>query len=93
MYSRQLEEKTLTLAASGWTYDKTFVLVDRETGSLWYPLPSTPGLTCISGVHADRRLAELSSSLAPWNEWSAVHPASGYLANPGVATMRSGIPF
>ena len=32
-----MDGRTLTLAPSGWTYKRTFVLYDRETGSLWYP--------------------------------------------------------
>ena len=30
MYSRELDGTVLTLAASGWTYQSTFVLYDRE---------------------------------------------------------------
>jgi hypothetical protein len=37
VYSRQIDGRNLTLVPSGWTYDNTFVLYDRETGSLWYP--------------------------------------------------------
>ena len=36
MYSREIDGKTITIAPSGWTYERTFVLFDRETGSLWY---------------------------------------------------------
>jgi len=37
VYSREIDGKILTLAPSGWTYKRTFVLYDKETGTLWYP--------------------------------------------------------
>ena len=59
MYSREIDGEILTLSASGWTYNNTFVLFDYETESLWYHLEGTDGLTSISGVYADRFLPEL----------------------------------
>jgi hypothetical protein len=35
VYSREIDGKTLTLSASGWTYDRLFVLYDYETESIW----------------------------------------------------------
>jgi hypothetical protein len=33
VYSREIDGRTLTLVPSGWTYERTFVLYDRETDS------------------------------------------------------------
>ncbi|MBW1822510.1 MAG: hypothetical protein JRI92_12285, partial [Deltaproteobacteria bacterium] len=33
MYSREIDDRLLTLAPSGWTYKNTFVLYDKETGT------------------------------------------------------------
>ena len=72
MYSREIDGKVLTIAPSGWTYKRTFVLVDRETGSLWYP--DETGLKSIQGVYFDRRLPEIPSTDTRWSEWSEAHP-------------------
>ena len=74
MYSREIDGKPLTLAASGWTYDDTFVLCDSETGTLWYPLPGVSGLTGISGPHRDQVLKELRSVRTSWSAWRRRFP-------------------
>ena len=79
MYSRVIYNKTLTLSASGWTYNNTFVLYDYETESLWYHLPGQDGLTCISGQYADRKLEEFQSTKARWNLWKAENPNSKFM--------------
>jgi hypothetical protein len=82
VYSRQVYGTIVTLSASGWTYNETFVLYDIETESLWYPLPDKSGLTCISGTHADKSLAELPSSQVRWVDWFTENPGTKYLKSP-----------
>ena len=82
MYSRVIDEQTLTLAPSGWTYRQTFVLYDKETGTLWYPLPETRGLTGISGPHKDRFLPELKSTRTRWHQWYKQHPETKFMHYP-----------
>jgi len=82
VYSRELEGETLTLSASGWTYDDTFVLYDRETFSLWYHFPGKDGLTCVSGPLADKKLKELPSVFGRWNKWLERYPNTKYLRYP-----------
>ena len=78
MYSRTLDGRVLTLAASGWTYDEgdynLFVLQDYETGSLWYALAGTAGLTCIAGAYEGETLDEFPSWYEPWNAWKERQP-------------------
>jgi len=74
VYSRKLDGRTLTIAASGWTYDLLFVLYDKETESLWYELPGTGKLTCIAGYYQGRTLPEVPSQYIAWNEWYRQHP-------------------
>ncbi len=81
MYSRELIGRELTLSASGWTYDYTFLLFDYETESLWYHMPGESGLRCISGVFADEKLAEYNSVRTRWSDWVAEHPDSKILKN------------
>jgi len=78
VYSRELDGDTLTFAASGWTYNFTFVLADHQTESLWYHLEGTEGLTCISGFYADRFLPEAGAVLTRWNNWFSEHPETKY---------------
>lgn len=82
MYSRVIEGDTLTLSASGWTYNNTFVIYDYETESLWYHLSGTNGLTCISGNYADKKLTEYPSTQTRWNSWRIDHPTSKFLKFP-----------
>jgi hypothetical protein len=74
VYSRQIDGRTLTLAPSGWTYKRTFVLYDKETGSLWYP--GEKGLKGIQGFYFNRRLPEVESERTSWRDWRRHHPAT-----------------
>ena len=76
MYSREIDGEILTLSASGWTYDLTFVLFDYETESLWYHMPGESGLTCISGAYKDRHLPELESMQTRWSFWLSKNPGT-----------------
>jgi hypothetical protein len=79
VYSREIDGKILTLSSSGWTYDRTFVLFDYETESMWYPLSGRAGLTGISGVYADRVLPEFESTMTRWCDWRQANPESRML--------------
>ncbi len=81
MYSRQVKGQILTLSASGWTYNNTFVLYDYETESLWYHFPGRNGLTCISGFYADNFLNERSSTFGRWSEWNSNNPNTLFLVS------------
>ncbi len=74
MYSREIDGRVLTLSASGWVYIDTFVLYDYETGSLWYHLEGTDGLTCIGGFYRDRHLQEYPATFIRWNQWKKRYP-------------------
>jgi len=74
VYSREIEGRVLTLSASGWTYNSTFVLYDYETESIWYHMPGESGLTCISGFYADKHLFEYESVQLRWSDWVAQYP-------------------
>jgi hypothetical protein len=82
VYSREIDGRVLTLSASGWTYDDTFVLYDYETESLWYHLPRGSGLTCISGQYVDQKLGEYKSSLTRWSDWIERNKQSKILKSP-----------
>ncbi len=77
MYSREIDGRTLTLAPSGWTYENTFVLYDKETETLWYPYEK--GLRGIQGIYFGRWLNKLSSTDTDWEKWKKDHPDSKIL--------------
>jgi len=74
VYSREIRGRILTLSASGWTYNNTFVLYDYETESIWYHMPGESGLTCISGFYKDEHLFEYESVQLRWSDWLAQYP-------------------
>lgn len=77
VYSRQIDGRTLTLVPSGWTYKNTFVLYDRETGTLWYPYKK--GLMGIQGEYFKRWLPEIPSDDTRWRKWVKKHPETKIL--------------
>jgi hypothetical protein len=77
VYSREIDGRVLTIAPSGWTYDNTFVLYDRETGSLWYP--DGDDLLGIQGVYFQRRLSRVPSRDTEWWKWEKEFPDSRIL--------------
>lgn len=79
VYSREIDGEVLTISASGWTYDRLFVLYDYETESVWYQLPGTNALTCVAGHFEGRELPELVSAVDPWNKWRASFPKTKIL--------------
>jgi hypothetical protein len=74
VYSRQIDGQILTLVPSGWTYESTFVLYDKETGTLWYPYRK--GLMGIQGKHFKRWLLKISSQDTRWEKWYKNYPNS-----------------
>jgi hypothetical protein len=77
VYSRRIDGRTLTLAPSGWTYKRTFVLYDRETETLWYPYDQ--GLKGIQGKYFQRWLPVVESADTRWEAWRTKHPRSKIL--------------
>jgi len=72
VYSREIGGRVLTLAPTGWTYNRTFVLYDKETGSLWYP--GKKELMGIQGIYFKQRLPEIDSVKDTWQNWRKQHP-------------------
>ena len=83
VYSRVVAGDTLTFGASGWTYERTFILYDHESESMWLPMPEAKpdqtALVCISGKYADTILDEIPSSKIPWNQWKNAHPNTKFM--------------
>ena len=84
VYSRVVDDNVLTFAPSGWTYGEepatsTFVLVDKETESLWFPMVDREccALAGISAVYAAARANGIQRMASTtWAEWVSRHPAT-----------------
>jgi len=74
VYSRRIDGTVLTISASGWTYDRLFVLYDYETESIWYDMSDGLGLTCVAGSYEGRRLPEQESFHGSWKDWKRFYP-------------------
>jgi len=82
VYSREINGEILTLAASGWTYNFSFVLYDHETETMWLPVnvgdggPNSCGCVMwgFAGPFAGRFLHAYPSSNTNWNIWWPEHP-------------------
>ena len=83
MYGRTLDDgTTLTLAASGWTWQETFVLWDHETGSIWFGGAGEAGwgeLRCVAGPLQDTVLETVPHQRNFWRSWVAAHPETKLL--------------
>ena len=77
VYSREIDGRHLTLSPSGWTYDDTFVLYDKESNSLWYPYEK--GLMGIQGIYFKRWLPVVETEDTHWSIWKQQHPHSKLL--------------
>ena len=67
----------MTIVPSGWTYKNTFVLYDRETGSLWYPYRK--GLKGIQGKYFRKWLPKVDSKDTQLKKWIRKYPDSKIL--------------
>jgi hypothetical protein len=77
VYGRTLDGETLTLAASGWTWQNTFVLWDHETESIWFGGAGQLGwdhLVCVEGPLQDRRLSIIPHQRTFWRTWYRAEP-------------------
>jgi len=87
VYSREINDGVLTFAPSGWTYgeeffESTFVLIDKETESLWFPM--TDGDCCvlvaISGFFTDTTVKGIQRmERSSWSDWATRNPATKFV--------------
>ncbi len=83
VYGRELDGKPTTFGTTGYTFDNTFVLYDRKTMSLWYPM-GDGAFTAISGPYQGKKIPYLSESpVVTLGEWRARHPHTQVLLGDG----------
>ena len=74
VYGRDVDGEVTTFGTTGYTYKSTFLLYDRATESLWYPLGDDM-ITAVSGPRRGDRLPYIKESdVTTLGEWRALHP-------------------
>lgn len=74
MYGRTTEGRVDEFAPSGYVYKNTFVLYDKRTESLWYPLDDEKW-TAISGPRQGETIPFMNKpEPRPLGEWERRHP-------------------
>ncbi len=75
VYSRRVDDRVLTFGHEGVLYLGSFVMYDRETGSLWV---HTTG-EAVKGELKGKVLQFLPSTVTTWRRWKTMHPRTTVL--------------
>ncbi len=70
MYARSIDGRVLTLAVSGMLWERSLVMIDQETGSLWSHILGTAKQGPLRG----KQLEQVPSVMTDWKSWSGAHP-------------------
>ena len=83
VYGREIDGEEVTFGTTGYTMNSTFVLYDRKTESIWYPMsPQTMDAT--SGPYKGKSIAyEIKPKRMSLDDWRAKHPDTLVLIPPG----------
>ena len=74
MHGREKQGQLDEFGVSGYVYKDTFLIFDRKTQSLWYPLDDTKW-TAIAGPRKGETIPFISEPpLIPLREWRRKHP-------------------
>ncbi len=75
MYASDVEERTLTIAVSGKLWNRSLVMIDSQTGSLWSHLLGE----AMEGPLKGEELAIIPSVITDWQTWQRDHPETTVL--------------
>lgn len=70
VYDREAAGTTYDFGTSGKLWNNNFLMLDRQTGSLW----SQALGTAVDGSLKDARLARVASKTMLWSDWKAAYP-------------------
>lgn len=74
VYGRELNGEVTTFGTTGYTYNDTFVLYDRQTDSIWYPLQDD-AFDAISGPQRGQKIPYLAKpDVTTLGQWRQKHP-------------------
>ena len=75
VYARAVEERTLTFLVSGMLWNRSLVMMDKETESLWSHILGE----AMQGELKGAKLEVLPSSMTTWEEWRRDYPQTDVL--------------
>lgn len=75
MYARKVKDKTLTLQVSGMLWNRSLVMRDVETESLWSHILGKAMRGPLEGVE----LEALPGEMTTWSKWKQAHPETTVL--------------
>jgi hypothetical protein len=70
VYARDVDSKTLTFGVSGLLWNRSLVMYDQETDSLWSHLLGR----AMQGSLRGKTLEQVPSVMTDWKTWSRQHP-------------------
>ncbi len=70
MYAREVDGETLTFAVSGLLWERSLVMIDEESDSLWSHLLGR----CMRGEFEGHQLKRLPGEMTNWKKWLELHP-------------------
>lgn len=93
MCNRTINGKTSEFGTTGYTHDDVFVLYDRNTGALWYPLEDE-ALDAVTGTQRGQLRLPILAEPHPMTlkKWRQQHPDTLVLMPPpeDIAAMNRG---
>ncbi len=90
VYGREIDGQLTTFGTTGYTHKNTFLLYDRATDSVWYPL-KTGEMNAISGKLAGKAMPFLGEpKRMPLAAWRDQHPDSLVLVGSQAAVRTPG---
>ncbi len=70
MYARSVKDKVLTFAVSGWLWNRSLVMVDKETKTQWSHILGEGKKGELKGARLDQH----PSLMTDWGTWRRLHP-------------------
>ena len=70
VFSREVDDQTITFENTSALYQSDLVLYDHQMGSYWFQV----GGEAVVGTLTGARLEPLPSATMPWGEWRALYP-------------------
>lgn len=74
VHGREINGEVEEFGVSGYVYKDVFLIYDRKTESLWYPLDNEKW-TAISGARKDETISFMAEpGVVPLGKWRKQHP-------------------
>lgn len=89
VHGRTTKDGTIDeFGTSGYVYKNVFIIFDRRTQSLWYPLDKK-GWTAVSGPRRGEQIPFIEEApVVPLGEWRKKHPGTKVLLGSKKAIER-----